>query len=675
MSSAPPRYQKPASCFGCPLHAQGHGYVPGSGPLSDLLFLGEAPGYDEAIMGLPFVGAAGGMHTRLTTRNGISREAHRHENVLRCVPKDFEIKPGWAEAAATHCRQYRAESFAKAKVIVAMGQTAIREALGLWNFSTDDVKVNNFHGTVHDRPDGSKVVCTFHPSYLQRGALNMFGVVSFDLQVALEVARGEYQPDPIETVIDPPLDWFQGYVEAFEADQRQQEWLPIATDIETPDKEKGKSEDELDESDKSFQIDRVNFAFHTGQGITVPYYGDYIPWIDRLIARAREHCMWNGDYDTRRILAAGHKITGRVVDGMWLAHHLNSNIPLGLGFWAPFYSRHGAWKHKFATEQGYYAACDGPQTLRTTLGVIQDLKDAGQWAVAERHTVTYMQDVLKQAQVIGIHVDRPGLEAFEEHLTVEVRHRLATLQEVVPESLRQLTPKEGLTKPPMGDHQKARTVNTRTGQALAGAEDADPLKIELYKRAQVVEKVVPRLLWCCASCGAEGVQKRHRCADKTLTPAMEKREVYVKRWYWLEPFNPDSPPQVLAYMKHKRHKPGKNKKTKKESSDRETLMRLRASTKDPFYAVLLELRALGKVRGTYAIGIRKRLDAQSRFHPTFTLRPSTLRNSAVAPNIQNVVGDKDDNNLAAGFRAVITATDEIPEWAQGMGPEELAKYV
>jgi DNA polymerase len=159
--------------------------------LSDLLFLGEAPGYDEAIMGLPFVGAAGGMHTRLTTRNGISREAHRHENVLRCVPKDFEIKPGWAEAAATHCRQYRAESFAKAKVIVAMGQTAIREALGLWNFSTDDVKVNNFHGTVHDRPDGSKVVCTFHPSYLQRGALNMFGVVSFDLQVALEVARGE----------------------------------------------------------------------------------------------------------------------------------------------------------------------------------------------------------------------------------------------------------------------------------------------------------------------------------------------------------------------------------------------------------------------------------------------------------------------------------------------------
>lgn len=104
-------------------------------------------------------------------------------------------------------------------------------------------------------------------------------------------------------------------------------------------------------------------------------------------------------------------------------------------------------------------------------------------------------------------------------------------------------------------------------------------------------------------------------------------------------------------------------------------MRLRASTKDPFYAVLLELRALGKVRGTYAIGIRKRLDAQSRFHPTFTLRPSTLRNSAVAPNIQNVVGDKDDNNLAAGFRAVITATDEIPEWAQGMGPEELAKYV
>jgi uracil-DNA glycosylase family 4 len=653
----------------------GHGYVPGSGPLTNLLFLGEAPGYEEAIMGRPFVGAAGGMHTRILSRNGVSRDAYRHENVLRCVPPGFEIKQGWAQAAADHCRQHRESSEREARVVVALGSTAIREALGLWNFSVDDVKVNNFHGTVHDRPDGSKVVCTFHPSYLQRGAINLFGVVSFDLQVALEVLRGEYKPDPIETVIDPPVEWFEGYVEAFEAEQRDNPQIILATDIETPDKEKGKAEDELDENDKSFQIDRVNFAFHRDQGITVPHTAEYLPLIRRLITAAKRHAMWNGDYDVRRLLAFGHRIPGVVLDAMWLAHHLNSNIPLGMGFWAPFYSRHGAWKHKFSTEPGYYAACDGPQTLRILLGVMQDLKEAGQWDTAYRHTVTYMQDVLKPAQHLGIHVDRPKLETFEAELTLEVRHRLRTLQEIVPEALRQLTPKEGLTKPPVGDHGKARLMNTRTGAPLADADDKDPLKIELYKQARVVDRTVPRTLWCCRSCGAEGVQERHRCTDKSLSPSLEKREVFVKRWYWQEPFNPDSPPQVLAYMKHKRHKPGRNKKTKKDSTDRDTLTRLRASTKDPFYAILLDLRALGKVRGTYAIGIRKRLDGESRFHPTFTLRPSTLRNSAVAPNIQNVVGDKDENNLAAGFRAVITATDEIPEWAKGMTPEELGEYV
>jgi DNA polymerase I-like protein with 3'-5' exonuclease and polymerase domains len=179
----------------------------------------------------------------------------------------------------------------------------------------------------------------------------------------------------------------------------------------------------------------------------------------------------------------------------------------------------------------------------------------------------------------------------------------------------------------------------------------------------------------CLTCGWTEVQQRHRCPEKTQIPHVVMREIPVTRWFWREPYNPDSPPQVLAYMKYRKHKPGRSKHTKKDTTDRETLQRLWASTKDPFYEISLEIRSLGKVRGTYAIGVRKRLDAEDRFHPTFTLRPSTLRTSAVAPNIQNVVSDRDAKNLANGFRACIIATPGIPGFAQGMTAEQLKEYV
>jgi hypothetical protein len=225
-------------------------------------------------------------------------------------------------------------------------------------------------------------------------------------------------------------------------------------------------------------------------------------------------------------------------------------------------------------------------------------------------------------------------------------------------------------------HAKARTINTRTGDALASAEDADPLKLALYATySEIVEKRELRKVLCCTSCGMEGIQARHRCPDKMLTPAVALRDVEVSRWYWKEPFNPDSPAQVLGYLKYRKHKPGRNKKTKKDTTDRDTLQRLMASTGDPFYEVNIEIRALGKVRGTYAVGVRKRLDANDRFHSTFTLRPSTLRTSAVAPNIQTVVGDKDKaQTLAAGFRDVIVADQEPPEWTKDWTPAQLAEY-
>jgi hypothetical protein len=145
-------------------------------------------------------------------------------------------------------------------------------------------------------------------------------------------------------------------------------------------------------------------------------------------------------------------------------------------------------------------------------------------------------------------------------------------------------------------------------------------------------------------------------------PSLVLAVASVTRWFWQEPFNPDSWQQVLAYIKAKKHKPGRSKKSKGgESTDRETLLRLSRTTEDPFYSHILDYRAVVKVKGTYVEGTERRLDADDRLHPVPTFRPSMMRLSYVDPNITNVVADKGAGeggrgSLAAGFRRCIVAT-------------------
>lgn len=662
------RHAKPPGCFACPQEHAGAGYVPGEGPLgAPITILMEAPGYDEVAIGRPAVGAAGGMLSRVLHRTFRTREQFRIENVLRCCPPGYEIKKDWAEQAAAHCRRHSAEALDASPVILAMGGTAIRQALGLWDWEIKKL-VETFHGTVTALPTGQYVVCTYHPSYLQRGAANLIGTVAYDLSVAQDVADGRWVPEPITPIMDPPVDWFREYVQQYKQAVRNDRYIALATDVETPDKEKGKAEDELDETDQSFQVDRINFAYHDDEGVTVPWVGPYIPLALELIAACELHYVWNGDYDTRRLLRLGAQFRGEIWDGMWLWHHYMSDVPKGLGFVNPFCSNGGAWathrttayKHLFRSAPIVYAAYDGPTERRCINRTVEALQARGQWEMAHRHTVRLMNEVLKPAQHIGIQVDRPALDAFEADLAEKTQTRLALLQELVPQDERPLTGganNQGFKKRPEGPHPNATTLKA-DGTVKKSAEDWDPLKVELYQQhARLVELQVPRQVYVCGGCGAEEVVAKHRCADKTCTPAVALQTRQVLRYFWLEPFNPDSPPQVLGYITARRHKPGRNKKTKNDSADRETLTRLRATTKDPVYHTLLEYRGIAKIRGTYAIGVRKRLDAQNRFHPVPTLKPSTLRTSYVAPNIQNVVADKDSTKtLAAGFRRCIVAS-------------------
>lgn len=654
---------KPSTCSGCSLESRGAGYAPASGPpTSPLLFVGEALGEAEAREGVPFTGPAGGVFNRLLARSHQSRDAFRVDNVCRCRPPQnwFDERAPWYFSARQHCTKvHLGDTLAEGhKVIVALGGTALKFLVGM----DKGIAINDWHGTVCQTPYGL-VVPTFHPSFLQRGAMNLFGVCSFDLQVALKVASEGWEPDTPSVVVDPSVEWFTFWVEQVEAAVTQDPlgvWLSV--DIETPDKSDGQDEGMLSSEDRSYVITRVNFSVHPDEGVTVPYQGPYVALIDRLLRIGSPKMLWNKEYDQPRLQAAKHPVIGDWYDFMWAWHHLQSDVPRGLGFVAPFYSRFGAWKHLGKSQPGFYAAVDGFQTYRVGVGIANDLLTNGVWDVFARHTHALHQVALKPAQDMGVKIDRQKLLVFIEDLEVKQRRLLHAMQGMVPEEWRPLTPKGGLKRSPEEGaiHTKGRSEK-KDGTAKKDAPD--PIKQELYAQvATVIERQVEITGYRCTLCAQTDVARTHRC-----DPALDRRLVlttYVAtRYFWQEPFNPDSPPQILDYIKRRGHKPGRARKTGADTTDRETLQKLSTQTKDPLYKALLDSRGVGKVKGTYGVGTLKRLDGNDRVHPTPTFKPSTHRLSYVNPNITNVIQDKGGpENLAAGFRACVTADQAVPEW-------------
>lgn len=590
--------------------------------------------------------------------------------VHNCVPPGMQLEGmPYQHTAINHCAVHRDKVLNENHpVVLATGGTALKTLLGLHGM--ERIRVEEFHGTVHDDMEGRfKVVPTFHTSYLQRGAHNLIGTVSFDLQVALEVARGEWTPEPIELIIDPPVAWFEAWVVQLELSASlDPDGVAVACDIETPDKAGGKPENELTPDDDSYQITRWNFACHPDQGVTVPNDPAYMTLVQRILALKIRHYWWNGyGYDWARIAAAGYVVHPLMqIDLMIGAHVLQSDVPLGLGFWAPFYSRYGAWKHFSATDPEKYACIDGPQTLRCGYGIIGDLIQQGQWRAFQEDCHELYHGALKPAQDVGILIDREELGRFHDDLAGKQLAKLEEMQQHVPAELRPLTLETGTEPDPQVLHPSART-HTLRGELKK--DQPDPIKAQLYARALRVERNVSRTIQVCLTCGAAEVSKTHRCKDdrgkidKTKHPAVVPQERLVIRWFWQEPFNPDSSKQMLQYIKLAGHKPGKNKKTREDSADRETLIRLAKSTKDPFYQVNLDYRAVKKIDSTYALPTMRRVDRElaegreGRLHPIPTFRPSTMRLSYVSPNITNVVVDKDSakKNLAGGFRRCVVA--------------------
>ena len=152
-------------CQRCPLALTRNKTVPGAGnPEAKWMFIGEAPGRDEDMRGLPFVGRAGQLLDSIFTALGLDRDQVFIANAVKCRPpgnRDPE------ENEVRQCKPYLQAQVAMIKphVIVALGRISARLLLKV----PEQTSLASLRGRVHSYDEtGIPLVVTYHPAYLLR---------------------------------------------------------------------------------------------------------------------------------------------------------------------------------------------------------------------------------------------------------------------------------------------------------------------------------------------------------------------------------------------------------------------------------------------------------------------------------------------------------------------------
>lgn len=135
-------------------------------PEAELMFVGEAPGFEEDKQGEPFVGPAGQLLTKMIGAMGLSRSQVYIANILKCRPDMPKGAPGNRKPTAEEMRTCLPYVSAQIdviapKVIVALGSTAVEGIFG------EACKITQMRGKMLEFR-GIPVMPTFHPSYLLR---------------------------------------------------------------------------------------------------------------------------------------------------------------------------------------------------------------------------------------------------------------------------------------------------------------------------------------------------------------------------------------------------------------------------------------------------------------------------------------------------------------------------
>jgi len=149
------------SCRKCDLYRTRKNVVFGAGsPTAKLMFVGEAPGMEEDLLGVPFVGRAGKLLTKIIEAMGLRREDVYIGNVLKCRPPNNR-NPLPTEILVCEDYLMRQIKMINPAVICALGKFAAQTLL------RSAETISRLRGKFYDFK-GTRLIPTYHPAYLLR---------------------------------------------------------------------------------------------------------------------------------------------------------------------------------------------------------------------------------------------------------------------------------------------------------------------------------------------------------------------------------------------------------------------------------------------------------------------------------------------------------------------------
>ena len=154
------------SCEKCELCQTRTNVVFGAGREdAKILIIGEAPGENEDLQGVPFVGRGGQLLDKLLNEVGLSREENVYiANTVKCrPPKNRDPLPYEQQACIGWLHQQI--EIMKPAIIVCVGRISAQRII------SPDFKVTKQHGEFFER-DGVLLMGTFHPAALLRNPNN-----------------------------------------------------------------------------------------------------------------------------------------------------------------------------------------------------------------------------------------------------------------------------------------------------------------------------------------------------------------------------------------------------------------------------------------------------------------------------------------------------------------------
>lgn len=153
--------KKVVKCDRCSLSQGRRNVVFGSGnPKARLVFIGEAPGYEEDMQGFPFVGRAGQLLTKIIESIGYKRRDIYICNILKCrPPRNRDPLP----TEIFECQRHLLKQLEiiKPALICALGKFAAQTLL------KTTTPISRLRGKFYDF-GRIKLIPTFHPAYLLR---------------------------------------------------------------------------------------------------------------------------------------------------------------------------------------------------------------------------------------------------------------------------------------------------------------------------------------------------------------------------------------------------------------------------------------------------------------------------------------------------------------------------